>query len=340
MSLPRQRESEMRTCKTCTLTEKFPSARFNAEGRCNYCLAHEAEDRRDDNASEYRIKFEKLISIHAGKGQYDVLAAFSGGKDSTYTLDLFRNHFRLKVLALTFDHGFVSPYAVGNIRTVTEALGVDHIMFRPDFHLVRDIFRASAARHFYAKKAIERSSTICLSCMNLARLIMIKTAQEKKIPFIGFGWSPGQAPVQSSVMKNSPYIINAMQRSLARLIDGSSAREIPAYMNGPGQNSGSMPINVHPLAFMEYDERKIYDRIAGLGWQKPADTDANSTNCLMNAFANRVHIEQYGFHPYDFEISGLIRAGVMTRAEGLERLTRPENEEIIRHVKKRLGLTS
>jgi tRNA(Ile)-lysidine synthase TilS/MesJ len=330
----------MKTCKTCVLTEKFPSARFDAEGRCNYCLEHDSETGREEAAAEYRMKFEKLISEHAGRGQYDVLVAFSGGKDSTYTLDLFRNYFRLKVLALTFDHGFVSPYATRNIRATVEALGVDHIMFSPDFHLMRDIFRASTVRHAYAKKAIERSSTICLSCMSLARLILLKTAQEKAIPFIGFGWSPGQAPLQSSVMRNSPHLIMSIQRSLAKLLEGVSAREIPYIMNGSGRDGPLMPINVHPLAFMEYDEHKIYRRISDLGWSKPADTDPNSTNCLMNSYANRVHIEQYGFHPYAFEISGLVRAGVMRREEGLERLNRPDNEEIIRYVGKKLELPS
>ena len=33
----------------------------------------------------------------------------SGGKDSTYTLSLLRQRYNLRVLAVTFDNGFISP---------------------------------------------------------------------------------------------------------------------------------------------------------------------------------------------------------------------------------------
>lgn len=33
--------------------------------------------------------------------------AYSGGKDSTYTLMVLVRHYRLRVLALTFDSGFM-----------------------------------------------------------------------------------------------------------------------------------------------------------------------------------------------------------------------------------------
>ena len=45
------------------------------------------------------------------------------------------------------------------------------------------------------------------SCMGIVKFITLKLAIEKNIPFIGYGWSPGQAPVQSSVMKiNADFI--------------------------------------------------------------------------------------------------------------------------------------
>ena len=33
--------------------------------------------------------------------------------------------------------------------------------------------------------------------------------------------------------------------------------------------------------------------------------DANTTNCLLNSFANTNHMERYGFHPYVFELAKL-----------------------------------
>ena len=90
--------------------------------------------------------------------------------------------------------------------------------------------------------------------------------------------------------------------------------------------------------FLEYNEEKIYKRIQELGWEQPEDTDSNSSNCLLNSFANQVHIKKYGFHPYAFEVSGLIRTGVMTREEGIDKIEAPQGENTIKQVKEKLGI--
>ena len=50
--------------------------------------------------------------------------------------------------------------------------------------------------------------------MGIVKFITLKLAFEKNIPFIGYGWSPGQAPVQSSVMKINEDFIRSSQKSL------------------------------------------------------------------------------------------------------------------------------
>jgi hypothetical protein len=96
--------------------------------------------------------------------------------------------------------------------------------------------------------------------------------------------------------------------------------------------------NVHPLAFLQYNEEKILEAIKKLGWEMPDDTDANSTNCLLNSFANQVHQEQYGFNPYAFEIASLVREGIMTREDGLAKLSMPADQNLINCIKNQLDL--
>jgi len=90
---------------------------------------------------------------------------------------------------------------------------------------------------------------------------------------------------------------------------------------------------------LDYNEEDILNAIKEIGWVNPKDTDSNSTNCLLNGFANQMHIKQYGFHPYAFEIAGLVREGYMTREEGLKKLSVPPDPEVIKYVKKKLGIT-
>ncbi|MFH1414972.1 MAG: hypothetical protein ABIH89_02665 [Elusimicrobiota bacterium] len=72
---------------------------------------------------------------------------------------------------------------------------------------------------------------------------------------------------------------------------------------------------------------------------KLKDDDLIPDNCLLNSFANRVHLERYGFHPYVFEIAGMIRAGIMSREKGLKKILEPGSRETILLAKKKLGIT-
>lgn len=333
-------------CIKCILPDTFPSITFDANGVCNYCKSYRGHKRQEDLKSQYRQKFESLLKKYPAPSTlypvsyYDVLMAYSGGKDSTYTLDIFKNQYKLNILAVTFDNGFLSPLAKENIQTVCDKLEIDHITFRPRFDILKKIFTASINNNFYSKKTLERASTICSSCMGLVKFITLKLAIEKNIPYIGFGWSPGQAPIQSSIMKINADFIRSSQKSFYDPLYKIAGDDIKPYFLDESdlEKLQSNMYNIHPLAFLEYNEETIYQKIKELGWKQPQDTDSNSSNCLLNSFANQVHKKKYHFHPYVFEVSGLVRAGIMTREEGIEKIEAPQNENIIKQVKSKLGL--
>ncbi len=98
------------------------------------------------------------------------------------------------------------------------------------------------------------------------------------------------------------------------------------------------PWNIHPLAFLDYDEESIIARIKELGWEMPEDTDANSTNCLLNAFANQVHKKRYDFHPYVWELANMVRNGSMERDYAINKIEAPENEVFVNYARKILDI--
>lgn len=332
---------DVKVCSRCVLPATFPTIEFDGSGTCNYCRGFVPEKQQEAARIKHRSKFEDLLRARRGLNDYDVIMAFSGGKDSTYTLDMFKNTFGLRVLAVSFDHGFLSPYAIDNIRRVVENLSVDHIFFKPGFEVLKKLFLISLKANLFSKKSLERASTICSSCMYLIKAITIKLAIEKRVPFIGYGWSPGQAPIQSSVMRNSGPLLLATQSVVFDALHAELGDQVRQYFIDPEVLSSSelLPYNVHPLAFMEYDEERIFRRIRELGWEHPADTDSNSTNCLLNSFANQVHLEKFGFHPYAFEMAGLVRMGIIERGEALGRLGSAGDPAIIGMVKTKLGLS-
>jgi hypothetical protein len=206
--------------------------------------------------------------------------------------------------------------------------------------MLYDIFRTAAREELFSPQTLKRASTICTCCIGFVKSIVLRTAIEKGIPFVGFGWSPGQAPLEASVMKTNPLLIKSTQKAIYDPLFKIAGDAIDPYFLSDEHfsNTDHFPWNIHPLAFLEYDEDKITNSNKALGWKKPDDTDANSTNCLLNALANQIHKERYKFHPYDWELANMVRCGVMTRKCALAKIDEPENTEIVLMAKNKLGL--
>ena len=327
-------------CKQCILPSTFPGISFNEQGICNHCQRYKGEDATAALQEKYENKFLKLLADRKSKTSYDVIVAYSGGKDSTYTLDVFVNRYKLRVLALTFDNTFISARALENIGNVCASLEVDSLIIKPAPQILRKIFRTAATEELYSAKTLERASTICTSCIGMVKGIVLRTALEKQIPFVGFGWSPGQAPVQSSVMRTNPALMRSTQKALLRPLQKIARDGVLPYFvtDEQFQQKELFPWNVHPLAFLPYDENDLTRRIARFGWERPDDTDPNSSNCTLNAFANQVHRNRYDFHPYVWEIANMVRTGVLTRAEGIEKIEPPEDDKMVNYSQNVLGL--
>ncbi len=318
----------------------FPGISFDEDGICNHCRTYRGDEANKHLKEKYEKKFLDLIKLHRNKSNYDVLLAYSGGKDSTYTLDLFVTYYKLRVLALTFDNTFISEMALINMRKVCSELGTDHLIIRPNPKLLRKIFGVAAKEEIYSHKTLERASTICTSCIGLVKAILLRTAIEKNIPFVGFGWSPGQAPIQSSVMKSNAALMKLTQKAVYEPLNRIVGDVIAPYFLAEEHfaEPEKFPWNIHPLVFLDYNEGSIIARNRELGWEKPMDTDANSTNCLLNAYANQIHKDRYGYHPYVLEIANMVRTGAMTRQDGMEKIDAMENPDMVTYARRELDL--
>jgi tRNA(Ile)-lysidine synthase TilS/MesJ len=310
---------------------------------CNYCLRDEKIiEKVPEKRKEYRKRLDELIrEVKSTAPVYDAIMAYSGGKDSSYTLKLLREHYDLRMIALTFDNHFLSPTTLENIKKVTDKLEVDHIIFKPPWPVLNRLFVHTANEDIFPKPTLLRASAICTACIGLVKGLVIKTALEMGIPLVAFGWSPGQAPVQSAIMKTNPALIQQNQAVIKKAFPPDIRKSMMQYFIPEvyyDRDKERFPYNIHPLAFFVYDEEKILLEMEGLGWTLPKDTDTNSTNCLLNAFANQVHIQRHKFHPYVLEIANMVRQGVMARQEGIEKIYTEQNQEMVEFAKAKLGL--
>ncbi len=332
----------MKRCTRCVLPETFPGIQFDEEGVCQYCRRMPSEERRAERKAQLRTRFETLVSEVQSEPGHQCLVSWSGGKDSTYTLWLMRHEYDLRVLAFTFDNGFVSPQAFENMRTVADDLGVDHVIIRPSFHFLRRVFTASMDPEMYPPKALERASGICSTCMGLAKGIGLRLALEKGVAMMAYGWSPGQIPIPSAFLRPRRRMLQAMVEAAAAPLQEVSDGEVGVYFpqSSHFEQAPRMPVNVSPLIFLDWHEDAAVETIRQYGWRRPDDTDPNSTNCLLNCLGNQVHVQQFGYHPYAMELAGLVREGYMSREEALDRLNTPPELELVSQVAGRLGVPS
>lgn len=331
----------MKVCKNCTLNDNIFSVSINDEGLCNYCQQH-GQHNNGIADHEYEEKERQLIEAFDKYKNlpYQVLLAYSGGKDSTYTLYMLRKKYNVSVLTVTFDNGFLTDQCRKNIHEATANLGVDNITIKPAFSNLAKAFNLAGSNEIFPKKSLERASSICTACIGLVKSSIYKEAILRRIPFVSFGWTPGQIHIKSPVVKLDYRMLLANQRQIeAPLVDKLGCEFTKYFMDRDWLEAQKeyIPYLAYPLVHSNYNEDNIIDVIGSIGWKKPSDTDMNSTNCLLNSYANSEHIKTYGYNPYSLEIANLVREGFLSREEGLGKLAEAGEETIIDYVKNELG---
>ena len=135
----------MKRCTRCGLPETYETIEFDSYGVCNICRQHEYKKDKID-WSERKKMLDSLVQDYRGKGDYDCLIPFSGGKDSTYTLYYLVKEYKLKPLVVQFNHGFMRPNLLANNERTFKKLGVDVLSFTPNWKVVKRLMLESLIR--------------------------------------------------------------------------------------------------------------------------------------------------------------------------------------------------
>ncbi len=72
----------LRLCSRCVTPETHETIFFDQEGVCNVCRQQEYKQEKIDWAAREQ-ELHALLDGYRGKGDYDCIVPFSGGKDST-----------------------------------------------------------------------------------------------------------------------------------------------------------------------------------------------------------------------------------------------------------------
>ncbi len=243
-------------------------------------------------------KIEELFEGYREKGNYDVIYALSGGKDSSYTLyKLKKDYPFLRVLAVQFDNGFISEGAVKNAKKMCEITGSDYCQLTMKKEILYDTFRKAAESYdAFPRFAKYRASDICNICITIIKQKLIEQAIIQKAPFIVFAFTGGQSP--KPIINLSPSFIKwsrSMFEAQLQKIGIDDRDELFLLKSEVIEKMGKTSLSIlHPLCLWEYSEDKVLETLLEIGWEQPGIRDSNSTNCTLNSFACYNHLENMG----------------------------------------------
>ena len=135
----------MKRCTKRLTKETVDTITFNEFGVCSVCRQVEFKKEKIDWLDRGR-QMQEMIARHKGKGLYDCIVPYSGGKDSVFQLWYIVKELKLKPLVIRYNHWGYRPLVVENNTKVFKQLGVDVVEFTPNFHVVRELMLESLKR--------------------------------------------------------------------------------------------------------------------------------------------------------------------------------------------------
>ena len=301
---------DAKRCKKCILPSTFPDIDFDSHGVCNYC----AEQEGDFNSIKNQDYVLKKIRNTPDR-QYDCLVLYSGGKDSSYSLYHIKENLKLNPLAFTLDNSFSSSQVFLNMKAITMALDVDHMIVSPSKGSMKTFYASSLNRPIQNSSDIKYATMSCGKCISFILALGARECIYRKIPFLMGGWSPGQL-TERSLLKGD-FLKSVCNQHLApeenkpESITGSLKKFLDA---------SDFPELYNPLYAHKYNEDEILKTLEKLGWKRPTDMDSCSSNCQLNGFLIVDHIIKYGFHPYEFELAFHVRHNIEDRDKAIKKI--------------------
>ncbi len=332
-------------CNRCVLPSTTPGIDLDEDGVCRYCRDHEPFAVRGEGA------LLAVLEDAAGKGgEYDCVVIISGGRDSSYALWLLSEHYGLRVLAVHYDNPFAHPQALVNVRRATEKVKVPLVVVgdRYDVHL--RCFRNNV-RAFFGRPRPAMISMMCLGCKNILRY-GAEVARRHGAPLVVTASTPYEQLPFKKALQGVPPGASRYRLYAGRFWTGLKELALnPGYLSPDTLTqtvrtfanldvfSPVVPFlypNVRFVCifyYLQWDEQTVLPTVREeLGWQKPEEADSPwRFDCRIGPLKDFLYRRLLGLTEKESFYSVLVREGMLTRAEALERLERerdPTAEEL------------
>jgi N-acetyl sugar amidotransferase len=313
----------MKRCIKCNLPETHETITFDEFGVCNICNQHVFKAGAI-NWEQRKKDLDELIAQYRGRNDYDCLVPFSGGKDSTFTLNYLVKEYGIKPLVVRFDHGFLRPNLEENVKRTVRRLGVDILTFTPNWKVVQKLMLQS----------LLEKGDFCWHCHTGIFSYPMHLAIEKNIPLIVWGEPSAEYTAYYDYTQSE----EVDEKRFNRYINlGITSEDMFIRLGGIVDPRDLKPYTYPPLnelrrigyrsvclgSYIPWDVKKQSEIIQrDLGWKGdrvenvPPEYNYEKIECYMQGVRDYIKFIKRGYSRPSHLIALDVRNGRMTKEEG------------------------
>ena len=315
---------DVKNCSKCGLPSNYPKIKFDENEVCSLCTSFEnyqnSVRKYFQNMDVLKAHFDAIPNRE--ERQYDCISLLSGGKDSTYALAKLVE-MGLRVLAYTFDNGYISEQAIANTKRVTQALGVDHIIGSTP--AINEIFVDSLKTHY----------NVCDGCFKTIYTLSTQVALEKNIPFIVTGLSRGQ------------FFETRLTEELFTSDDMEDIAKIDRIILDVRKAYHKIDDAVKQLLDVSiFEDDTVFEKVQFLDFYRYTDVSLDQMLNYMEEKLKKfqagifVHKKERGYSNYAFPYSWDVRLGHKTRDASLDEINEEIDEPEVHRILDEIGYTA
>lgn len=307
------------------MDDSDPNITFDEKGVCDYCTnfnnAIKPNWHTDARGFAELTTLAERIRAEGSGRDFDCIIGLSGGLDSSYAAYVAKEKMGLRPLLYHVDAGWNTDQAVGNIEKLVDGLGLDLYTEVINWEEMKDL-QVAFLRSQIPDQDLPQDGAFFSA--------LYKFARKNKIKYVITGanysteccrepeeWG-GYPGIDKRLFLDIHSRFGRQELKSFPLVDIFTYKIVYQRLLG-------MEI-VRPLNLVPYVKKDAETELERLfGWQrfKHKHHESRFTRFYEDYWLPR----KFGFHKRRAHFSSLIMTGQMTRAEALERISRPEMDE-------------
>jgi len=319
---------DMKYCTRCCMPESNEGIKFDEMGICQACQSAEQKIHIDWTEREKQLR-ELLDHYKSLDNNYDCIVPISGGKDSTFQLHVITQVYNMHALAVTFSHNWYSETGKKNLENAIEKFDVDHIMFTPNRNLVNKI----------ARQSLFKIGDACWHCHAGVGAFPLQIAVKYRIPLLIWGESiaemSGRATHYDPVLRFDRYYFTKVSAKVypeQMVSDTITLRELAPFKLPSYEEIEEVGvIGIHLGDYIFWDDERQMEFVRDVyGWEEDVVEGTykqyKSVECIMPGVHDYTKFLKRGFGRGTDHASADVRAGLLTREEGMELAKKHDTE--------------